>query len=266
METVIGYVAACLIGVSLGLIGGGGSILTVPILVYCFHIDPVVATAYSLFIVGITSLVGGLANASRNLVDLKTTILFSLPGFISVYLTRRYLIPCVPEKIMMLNSSVITKSDAIMILFGILMLASGILMVMKTDINEGEKHSGQFNYSMMLVTGFAVGILTGIVGMGGGFLIIPALVFFARLPMKKAVGTSLLIIALKSLIGFMGDVRVGITIDYTLISTLSVIAIAGMIFGIYTSKFIAGRSLKVSFGCFVIIMSTCLLLKQAGAY
>jgi uncharacterized protein len=266
MELIIGYLGAAMIGVTLGLIGGGGSILTVPLLVYCFHIEPGAATAYSLFIVGITSLLGGVASATRRLVNFKTAIVFSIPSFIAVYLTRRYLIPRIPDDIFCIGTFVVTKGIAMMTLFGLLMLTAGISMIVKIDDPKVGAHSRDCNYTMMIITGFVVGVLTGIAGMGGGFLIIPSLIFFARLPMKTAVGTSLMIIGVKSLVGFAGDVGSGQAMDFRFIGIISLIAIGGILFGTYVSRFIRGSKLKISFGWFVIAMSSWMLAKEIGVF
>jgi uncharacterized protein len=255
MENLLGYLAAAMIGVSLGLIGGGGSILTVPVLVYLFHIEPTLATAYSLFIVGTTSLVGGVKNAMKGLVDIKTAIVFAIPSFIAVYLTRRFLVPLIPDEIVSIGSWMITRDIAIMIFFGIIMLGAAVSMIFKETSDVEEEAHVSYNYPMIMLEGTVVGALTGIVGAGGGFLIIPALVLFAKLPMKKAVGTSLVIIAAKSLIGFLGDIGSGQNIDFFFIINLSVIAIIGIFLGTYASKFIDSRKLKSAFGWFVLAMS-----------
>lgn len=252
MENLVGYFAAGLIGVSLGLIGGGGSILTVPVLVYLFHIEPTLATAYSLFIVGTTSLVGGVKSAMNGLVDFRTAIVFAIPSFIAVYLTRRFVVPVIPDEIISLGSFVLTKDIGIMVFFGLIMLGAAISMIDKSTNDDLDEASAKYNYPVILLEGSVVGMLTGIVGAGGGFLIIPALVLFAKLPMKKAVGTSLVIIAAKSLIGFLGDIGAGQHIEFRFVIVISVIAILGIFLGGYISKFIESGKLKSAFGWFVL--------------
>jgi uncharacterized membrane protein YfcA len=262
MENLFGYFAAALIGVSLGLIGGGGSILTVPVLVYLFHIEPTLATAYSLFIVGTTSAVGGIKSSMKGLVDFRTAIVFAVPSFIAVYLTRRFIVPMIPAELVSFDSVVITKDIAIMVFFGMIMLAAAISMI-RQKANEPEEDTPViYNYPLIILEGIVVGMLTGIVGAGGGFLIIPALVLFARLPMKKAVGTSLVIIAAKSLVGFLGDIGSGQLIDFRFIIIVSVIAIAGIFLGTYISKFIGSSKLKRGFGWFVLAMSVYVIANE----
>jgi uncharacterized membrane protein YfcA len=262
MENLFGYFAAGLIGISLGLIGGGGSILTVPVLVYLFHIEPTLATAYSLFIVGTTSAVGGIKSSAKGLVDFRTAVVFAIPSFIAVYLTRRFLVQLIPDHVASLGSLIITKDIAIMIFFGIIMLIAAISMI-RQKVNEPESAKPVvYNYPMIILEGAVVGMLTGFVGAGGGFLIIPALVLFAKLPMKKAVGTSLVIIAAKSLIGFLGDIGSGQQIDFQFIIIVSVIAIAGIFLGGYMSKFIENRKLKRGFGWFVLVMGVYVIVSE----
>lgn len=262
---IIGYIASVFIGISLGLIGGGGSILTVPVLVYLFGESVELSTAYSLFIVGVTALVGGIRNATMGNVNYKTAVVFTIPAFIAVYLTRAYLVPAIPAEILTVGSFTLTKDIAIMVFFALVMLAAAVSMIRnkrEEEDDEGET-APVFNVPAIVAEGAVVGVLTGIVGAGGGFLIIPALVLFAKLPMKKAVGTSLLIIAAKSLIGFIGDVqRPDLIIDWTLLLTVTAIAVAGIFVGVYMTRFIDGQRLKQGFGWFVLFMAVYIILKQ----
>ncbi len=261
IQQLLGYFGALLIGVVLGLIGGGGSILTVPILVYLMFVNPVTATAYSLFIVGVTALVGAIRNIQKGLVDFKTAIVFAIPAFIAVYSTRKYLVPAIPEELFSIGSFVMTKNIAIMLFFAIIMLVASVSMI-RNKRNETDVESViTYNIPLIIIEGFVVGVLTGIVGAGGGFLIIPALVLFAKLPMKKAVATSLLIIAIKSLIGFIGDIE-NLDIDWSFLIRFTMISVAGIFLGIYLSKFINGKSLKKSFGWFVLIMAVYIVWKE----
>jgi len=259
---IIGYLASIFIGIFLGLIGGGGSILTVPVLVYLFHIDPVEATAYSLFIVGSSSLVGAWPKYKQGFVDLKTAIIFGIPSIISVYTTRKFLVPAIPTNLGEYGGLIVTKSLMLMLLFAILMIAASFSMIRskssKETITEGEQ---KFNYPLILIEGALVGLLTGLVGAGGGFLIIPALVMLGKLPMKQAVGTSLLIIAAKSLIGFTGDLG-NSTINWTLLLSITALAIAGIFIGDKLSKRIDGNQLKKGFGWFVLFMGLAIIAEK----
>ena len=330
---ILGYIFALLIGISLGLVGGGGSILTVPVMVYLFGIEPILATAYSLFIVGTSSLVGTFEYIKKGLLDYKTAILFAVPSFISVFVTRKFFLPLLPENvnasfessevkiiiisiviftitllttyfilrsslkmagkgyfkvflllfpaIMMvfmmrqffvpslpdnlftLGSVSISKNTGIMILFSIVMLIASISMVRKKKetVSAPKQRSKIYRGTLITLEGVVVGSVTGLIGAGGGFLIIPALVVLAKLPMKMAVGTSLLIISVKSLIGFLGDLSYQ-TMDWTFLLSFSGLSIVGIFLGARLSDKIPGDRLKTGFGWFILVMATFILLKQ----
>ncbi|WP_161890331.1 sulfite exporter TauE/SafE family protein [Pontibacter russatus] len=277
---ILGYIAAMLIGLSLGLIGGGGSILTVPVLVYLIGLNPILSTAYSLFIVGLTSLVGSWKFYKKGLVSLKTAVVFGLPSIVAVYATRRYIVPAIPENIFSVGDFVVTKGVLLMLLFASLMVFASISMIktpaepadavnenMDTELDvehtdPAEKHpKPKFNYGGILAEGLVVGTLTGLVGAGGGFLIIPALVLFSKLDMKMAVGTSLLIIAVKSLFGFIGDIY-NYEINWLFLIIFSVISIAGIFIGTFLSTKVHADKLKTSFGWFVLVMGLYIIIKE----
>ncbi len=258
---IIGYVGALAVGVSLGLIGGGGSILTVPILVYLFGTEASeYAPAYSLFIVGATSLVGSAQKYREGLVDVRTFLVFGIPAIITVYLTRHSLVPAIPDDIP-IGDFMLSKRLLVMGLFAVLMVLASVSMIRGRKEAEEEEGPQKFNYPLILVEGVVVGILTGLVGAGGGFLIIPALVKFSKLPMKKAVGTSLLIIAAKSLFGFMGDAT-RLDIDWNLLAIVTALAIGGIFAGNYMSRSIPGYKLKKGFGWFVLVMGVVILIRE----
>ncbi len=258
---ILGYLAALLIGVVLGLIGGGGSILTVPVFVYLFAVNPVTATAYSLFVVGITALVGAIQNIRKGLVDFKTAIVFAIPAFIAVYLTRRFLMPAIPETLFTNGDFTLTKNIAIMLFFALIMLLASWSMIRNKRPEPEAGTAIVYNFPLIIIEGFVIGILTGIVGAGGGFLIIPALVLLAKLPMKMAVATSLLIIAVKSLIGFIGDIET-MELDWNFLIVFSLLSIIGIFAGVKLSRQIDGKKLKKAFGWFVFIMAIYILLKE----
>lgn len=249
---IIGFIGALLVGFVLGLIGGGGSILTVPILVYLLGFNPIIATAYSLFIVGSSSLVGTIQKHKKKLVDIKTGLIFSFPSFLAVYLTRRYLVPGLPDTFFQINDFILTKEVAIMLFFAIIMLLSSISMIRKKKEVDGPQKNQA--YYLTFIQGLIIGTITGLIGAGGGFLYVPALVLWANLPMKKAVGTSLVIITLNSLIGFTGDVQ-NIDVDWKFLLAFSTLTIIGIILGGYASKHVSNQSLKRGFGYFTLIMA-----------
>jgi uncharacterized membrane protein YfcA len=246
----------------LGLIGGGGSILTVPVLVYLFAIEPVIATSYSLFIVGLTSAVGSFNYFKKGLVNIKTAIVFGIPSIVAVFATRALIVPAIPKEVFTVGDFIVTKSILMMVLFAVLMIAASYSMI-KKDKKTGSDENGEqkFNYPLILIEGAVVGILTGLVGAGGGFLIIPALVILSKLPMKEAVGTSLVIIAAKSLIGFFGESG-ETSINWQFLMTISAFAIIGIVIGTAMSKKIDGAKLKPAFGWFVLIMGIYIITKE----
>ncbi len=262
MDNFLGYAVSALIGVSLGLIGGGGSIIAVPMLVYLFHIEPVFATAYSLVIVGSTSLVGSIRSSLNKMVDLKTAFLFSTPSLVAIYLTRHFFLPHIPPKIFSAGAFTLSKDTMLMIFFSVLMIIASVKMIMSKIVEIEEGSEIQFDYIKMSIQAIILGIVTGIIGAGGGFLIIPALVLFAGLGMKKAIGTSLVIITINSLSGFLGDLGTGIQLNYPLVAAISGFAITGVFIGTYLSRFIDGSNLKKGFGWFALAMALVILSKE----
>lgn len=259
---IFGYIASVLIGVSLGLIGGGGSILTVPVLVYLFHVDATLATSYSLFIVGSTSLAGAYQNFKKGFVSIKTALLFGLSSTTTVFIVRKLIVPLIPLNIIQFDGIIISKTALTMLLFAVLMLLASISMIRnKQPENRNVIADRKLPFAKLLAYGSGVGIVTGLLGAGGGFLIIPALVLLVKLPMKEAIGTSLLIIALNSLIGFTGDVG-QYNIDWGFLLTITTIAIAGIFIGSYIGKSIPAGQLKKGFGWFVLIMGIYILIKE----
>lgn len=257
---VIGYVASLLIGISLGLLGGGGSILTVPVMVYLFGVDPVLAAAYSLFVVGISSLVGAVGKIKRQEVNLKMALLFGAPSMLMVFLTRKFIIPLIPETLFSQTVFEIGKSDFLMLLFALLMLFAGRSMLKprkKEDLSDGIKTLPFWLIPMM---GLLEGSVTGLVGAGGGFIIIPALVLFCHVPMKMAVGSSLLIISVKSLVGFTGDLS-NYSIDWSLLLTVSALAVLGIFIGNRLSLKVDSTKLKKGFAWFVLTMAAWILVQ-----
>jgi uncharacterized membrane protein YfcA len=263
---IIGFIAAIFIGISLGLIGGGGSILTVPVLFYLFELDMVTSTAYSLFIVGITSLIGSFQYYRRGLVNLKTAVVFGIPSIVAVYITRAFILPAIPEQLGRIGDFEMSKDLFLMLLFSLLMIAASFSMIRKSVNKKSETGAQKFNYPLIFIEGSVVGILTGLVGAGGGFLIIPALVMLSKLPMKEAVGTSLVIIATKSLIGFQGDLwrlaKEDIQVDWNILLVVSSFAIAGIFLGNYLSSKVNGDKLKPAFGWFVLLMGSYIIVKE----
>lgn len=257
---IVGYFFAIIIGLVMGLIGGGGSILGVPVFVYIFKIDAVTATAFSLFVVGITSTVGSINFIKRKIVDYRTALLFGLPSILGILFSRRLVLPHLPHYIIHRWGLTLTKEMFILLLFAILMLISSIKMIKKTD-RERIRKSEKANYTLLISQGVLVGIITGFVGAGGGFLIVPALVMLLGISMKEAVGTSLFIISFNSLIGFASSLD-KIEVDWHFLLSFTSLSVVGIIIGVQLSKRIEGRKLKPLFGWVVLVMGVWIILNE----
>jgi len=260
----IGFFLCFIMGVTLGTLGAGGSILILPILIYFFSINPVLATSYSLIIVGITALIGSIQNLISKNIDMKTALKFSVSAIFMTYITRRYILPIIPDSIYLFNKP-LSKDLFILILFSLLMAFAGYLMIKpknKKKINHIHFYNKYLINFFILVEGAVVGFLTGLVGAGGGFLIIPALVIFLNLNMKIAVGTSLLIILLKSLIGVIGDLQYGVSLNTNLLFSVVFFTSIGILLGSYFKQKLNAEKLKVAFGYFTLLISTAILGKE----
>lgn len=258
META-GYIASLIIGISMGLLGGGGSILTIPILVYLFSVSPTLAISYSLFIVGLTSLVGAINHYLRGMVNLKTAAVFGASSITTVFIARKFVIPRLPDVFFRIGSFQVTHALFVMVVFALLMLAAAFSMIRSRQVATGRfVHVTRLK---LVLYGILIGLVTGFLGAGGGFLLIPALVLLMKLPMKKAIGTSLLIIALNSLIGFTGDIGRHY-IDWKLILAVTAIAIIGIFIGVYFNRKVPGEQLKKAFGWFILVMGIYIICRE----
>jgi len=255
----LGYVASVLVGLVLGMLGGGGSILSIPILVYLFQVEPVLASAYSLFIVGVTSFVGAVPKYREHLVNLKTGIVFGIPSILAIFSTRKWIVPSIPDVLFQTESFTLTKRILVLGLFALLMVLASFSMIRKRKENSSDNK--RFRTFLVLVEGTLIGFLTGLVGAGGGFLIIPALVLLTGLNFKTAVGTSLFIIAINSLIGFLGDVLTQ-KIDWSFLLVITGLAIVGILIGNVLSTKVEATKLRKAFGWLTLVMGVFILVKE----
>ena len=255
---ILGYFFALIIGLIMGIIGGGGSILGVPIFVYLFDMNALTATTLSLFVVGVASAVGATGNAKKGNVDFKTALLFGIPSVLSVIFVRKIILPHLPDPLFSIGTFPIEKNLFILVLFAALMLISSIKMIVGNQKIETTNQIPQ--YPMLVTQGIAVGMITGMIGAGGGFLIVPALVMLLNLEMKKAIGTSMMIISMNSLLGFLSSQKTEINWQFLLIFTS--IAVIGMLIGIQLAKKIDGKKLKPIFGWFVLMMGIYIIIKE----
>src|SRR5689334_2343018 len=258
MIHLAGYFFCIFIGFSLGLIGGGGSILTIPMLVFFFGIDPLIATTYSLFIVGLTAISGSIDHYRMRNIDYKTVFLFGIPSVIVLFIMRRWLLGLIPATIVRTDSWVVSKSLFIMIVFSITMLVAGWSMVKKnTYVNASERLS----YGRLILQGCITGAITGFIGIGGGFIIVPSLVLFAGLPMKRAIGTSLVIITINCLVGILGNIEVVESLNFVFLAILAALAIIGIIIGTWSMRFIPDKQLKPVFGWIILVLSAVIFVR-----
>ena len=266
---LIGYIAAVFIGLVVGLTGAGGSILALPILTYFFGVPVELATGYSLFIVGWVAAVGALRNGQKGNIDYKIAMVFAPPTIAAVYFTRKVIVPAFPETIIQFQEVALSKDLAIMLLFAIVMLFAAISMLRKKTqkITDSDHFEWDVLRVLKVVTeAIIVGILTGLVGAGGGFIIVPALVLLVKLPIHRAVGTSMFIIASKSLIGFLGDVsNPNIEIDWTFLIGFTFIAMLGLAVGLPFSAKVPAPKLKKGFGVFVLVMAVFILIDKISS-
>jgi uncharacterized membrane protein YfcA len=253
-----------LVGIVLGMVGGGGGTLLMPIFVYWMGINVVTATSYSLFIIGVTSTVGAINFAQKKLVNFRTAFIFAVPSLITVYLVRRFLLPSMPDSVLFFGSAFITKHLFIMMLFAFVLILSSYNMISgrNYDIGRDEGDKTGVNYPMVFISGIIVGLLSGLVGAGGGFLILPTLLMFTKLPIRLTIGTSITIIAVNSCFGFLTDLIHSNLLEWEFLMYCSVVAIIGMFVGSYTGNFISGVKLKKIFGYVTLIVGIVIIVKE----
>ena len=284
-----GVALAVVVGTVMGLIGAGGSILTVPIMVYVVGVDAVTATAYSLFVVGVTSVVGAASYWRRDSVHVHAAVAFSIPSLVVVFATRRWLVPAIPQQLGTVAGVEVSKDLFILVLFAVIMGLSALSMIVRPRYavrvigaagggNNGAAPGAplprtesaapppvKVSIPLIALEGAVIGVLTGVVGAGGGFAIVPALAVFARLPMRVAVGTSLTIIAAKSLFGFLGDVAVESNFDWGLLLAFTALAVVGILVGSRLGRLVPGTRLRPAFGWFVLLAAAGILMRELMA-
>ena len=247
---LLGIALAALIGLSLGLLGGGGSILTVPIFVYVLGFGAKEAIAMSLAVVGATSLFGAASHWRAGNVNLRIAALFGVVAMGGTYLGARL--------------AVFFSGAAQLALFAAVMLIAAYFMFRPKGVEEtASEEKGSMPVGLIVLEGIAVGVLTGLVGVGGGFLIVPALVLLGKVPMKQAVGTSLLVIAMKSAAGFAGYLG-QVEVDWAFMGLFTAVAITGILAGTYLVRFVPQHALQRTFAVFLVVMGTFILYQNRG--
>lgn len=256
---ILGFVLIIVIGLLVGLFGGGGSILTVPVLVYLFAIPATLSTTYSLALVSITSLIAAIPHIVQKKLSFKKILQFGIPSLLSLYIVRAYILPSIPATFTLLGFEV-EKNLFMMLFFSVLMLTSGFFMI-KQKKNNPDCFDCPYNHFVLMIAGLIEGIITGIVGAGGGFIIVPVLMIFGKLSLKQAVANSLFIIGVKSLIGFLGSHDI-FSLDFYFLVKILAIALVGMYFGIQLNKKLDAKQLKPIFGYFVVVMGCIILINE----
>jgi uncharacterized membrane protein YfcA len=259
---VFGYAGAFITGLVLGLMGGGGALLSIPVLVYLFHIPASVATGYSLFIVGLTASSGAVQNMRNKKVDYVAALFYGIPSVITVFLMRRYVVPNLPEIILSTSSFNLDKNHFILLILSVVMYGAAYKMITDKG-NEEENTLPHKNHRIFLMLyAIVIGAFLGLVGAGGGFLMVPALIYFANVPTKHAISTSLLLVALNSWIGFLGDVSSSSNMNWKFLFTFSAFSIVGLFTGTYLSRFVDARHMKKYFGWFILLVGIYIVIKE----
>jgi uncharacterized protein len=256
---LLGYIAIICIGLVLGSIGAGGSMLAIPVFVYLFAMDMETAGAYSLFLVGVTSLAGVALKQRQQIVCLRTAFFFGLPSISGAFISRKWIIEIIPDLLWRSSSLVLTKDHALLGLFSILMATSSLILLLKMKPAYEANSKPRLLYLMCL--GFLVGLLAGLVGAGGGFIIIPALIILARQSFSTVTATSLVIIAANSLLGFCGDL-LNRPIDWQLLLGITALSMLGLLLGYWWNNDVHRRfSPQLAFAWFTLIMALSILTK-----
>lgn len=259
---ILGYIGAVLTGLVLGLLGGGGALLSIPVLVYLFHLPASLATGYSLFLVGITASSGAVQNIRKKLVDYHAVLYYGVPSTLTVYGMRRFVIPALPEQIFTIGSFTLDKNHLILFVLSIVMFGAAYKMITTEHEEEKEAPAGGINRVQLALYAVLIGSFLGLVGAGGGFLMVPALIYFAHLPMRRALGTSLVLVAANSFIGFLGDVHSNANMDWKFLLLFSAFSIAGVFTGTYLQRHIHAGQLKKYFGWFILLVAVLMVVKE----
>jgi uncharacterized membrane protein YfcA len=261
---ILGYLGALLTGVILGLLGGGGALLSIPVLVYLFHIEPQLATSYSLILIGITATSGAYQNIRKKQVDYNAALYYGIPSVIAVYTVRRWVMPNLPKVIFSLDGYAVDKNLFILVILAIVMFAAAYKMITaKPNDTQDEDH--KVDHLELAFFAILIGSFLGLVGAGGGFLMVPALIYFANVHTKKAIGTSLLLVAVNSFIGFLGDMRSNVSIDWKFFAIFACFSVAGVFIGHYLTNYIHNDKLKKSFGWFILVTAIFIVVKEFTA-
>lgn len=257
-----GLFISLLIGVVLGLVGGGGSILTVPLVHYFFGESMLLATTYSLFVVAVASVLGVIQriNSGTNTIDFRKGIIFAIPSMTVAFVIRGFLMPILPSEFNLMNWT-FSRDQLIVALLIVVMLYTAI----NTLLSKRESSAGKTHVIVIVFFGILTGLLSGFIGAGGGFIIVPILMRMG-LDMKKAVGTSLLIICIQSSVALFGDffnseITEGEGVNWLLLGAITGVTVAGVFLGTFLQRFFSGKHLRKIFSFLLIAVALGMLWK-----
>lgn len=259
---MVSVIAVVVVGILLGLFGGGGSLLILPVLVYLVGLSPIVATSYSLLIVGVAALIGAVGQLREGLVNFSSAIGFGVPSVVGVFLARIVVLPLIPDRMYESESFSLTKDALVMSIFCAMVFGCAYTMIRRQPERPETGEEGRERLFVTILAGLVVGFVTGFVGAGGGFLIVPALIILLRMPVREAMATSLFVIALKSLLGFLGDTLILDVIDWWLLLKLTLAATLGIHFGVRLNRRIPADKLKAGFGWVVLLIGAMILIRE----
>lgn len=257
---ILGYAGAILTGVVLGLLGGGGALFSIPVLVYLFHIPPAVATGYSFFLIGVTATFGVAQNVRKQLINYSVALYYGVPSVLTVFVVRKFVIHQLPDIILQGGGISISKDFLILTLLSLMMLLAGYRMAIDSNRTQDKPH--QNNYPLLALIAIGGGFFLGLVGAGGGFLMTPALIYFAGLDMRKALATSLLLVMVNSFIGFLGDVGASPHWDARFLFKFSCFSLLGMALGMYLLQYIDVIKLKKYFGWLMLCIGVLIFFRE----
>lgn len=259
IELLISLFASSIIGIAIGLLGAGGSILVMPVLVYILGLPPTIATTYSLGIVGISSAIAAMQTSREQKVNAKVILTFAFPAMFSIMIMRAFIMPALP-KILEIGTLHISIDSFSMIILSILMLISAQRMISQKKLQSDVTHD--ISLSLLVLTGLCIGVLTGFTGIGGGFLIVPSMILIGRMNIKEAAFTSMILIAMNALPGFFVDLLNGKNLEWGLFTLLTIASVFGGYAGIILSKRISQDILRISFGIIITLLAFFILFKE----
>jgi uncharacterized protein len=258
---LLGYASLIGVGLLLGMMGGGGSILSMPILVYLFSLDVVVASSYSLFIVGTTSMVGTMLKQRDSFIDIPAVLQLGVPSLLATFLTRKWIVCSIPDVLFMVGSVAVTRRALLLSVFATVVIISSVMVIHSRQSSTSYESTSRPNPLALILAGLGVGFLSGLAGVGGGFLILPALILFAGLRFNVAVGSALPIIAMNSLVGFVGGVY-SHPVNWIFLASISMLATFGIFIGDHFASRFSPNTLKRIFGWSALMLGIWILIKE----